>query len=646
MVNEIKSKYPHMLSPIKIGNLYYRNRLCASTLGTIPTHIHISSTDYGGIEIADKAKGGLAMIGMCCHGVKGASNYESNGANVFADKYTLDVLDEQLSIVRAGGALAAFDVGMSSICDGQLYTPSGLPFKDRHAKEFPEELILAQVEEACQKALSAKKFGFDSIILDICADSVVAAFMAPRFNQRTDRWGGSYENRFRLPRLLVDRVREAVGPDFVIELRVSKDLVVEGTYSFDELLRFLGEIRDKINIVNLWWGMDEYWEGNVKGCPTIFEPHCALIEDARRIRTEIPQLKVAVGSGIMTPEECERVIRDGYADLILLGRSLLADPYWVKKVMEGREEDIVPCLRCQNCYHTATQHYHTRCSVNPRLYRENRVPLRLPRTDRPKKVVIVGAGPAGAKAALTAAEAGHHVILLEKTGQIGGLLNYAAKGELKIDLKRYLDYLNVQVRKADIDLRLNTPATRELVRALGPDALIIAAGSSPKELRVKGAEFAVSAVDYLARDFKDMKDDTVIIGGGSAGCEIAIDLARAGKRVTVVEFTDTLAAAANALYKVSLNEHVRRCPTLTVLLNTETVELRKDGVVLRDRASGKASFLPACDIITSVGMKPNTSVIEELLGIVPETYYVGDCKRVATVMEATNEAYYIAASLS
>lgn len=645
MISEISSKYPHMFSPIKIGNLYYRNRLCASTLGTVPTHTHISSTDYGGIEIADKAKGGLAMIGVCCHGTKGASNYEANGADLFADKYALDILDEQLSVVRAGGALAAFDVGMSSICDGQFYTPSGLPFKDRPAREFPEELILSQVEATCQKALSAKQFGFDSIILDICTDSVVAAFMAPRFNRRADRWGGSYENRFRLAKLLVERVRETVGPDYVIELRVSKDLVVEGTYPFEEMLCFLGEIRDKINIVNLWWGMDEYWEGNVKGCPTIFEPHCNIIGAAKTVREQIPELKVAVGGGIMTAQECEYVIREGYADLILLGRSLLADPYWVKKVMEGREEDVVPCLRCQNCYHIATQHKHTRCSVNPRLYRENRVPLRLPRTDRPKKVVIVGAGPAGAKAALTAAEAGHHVILLEKTDKIGGLLNYAANGELKIDLKRYLDYLNVQIRKAPMDLRLNTPATRELVRSLAPDALIIAAGSSPKALRVKGAEFAVSAVDYLARDFKDIKDHTVIIGGGSAGCEIAIDLARAGKTVTLVEFTCQLSAVANELYKVSLHEHVKRCPTLTVLLNTETLEIRPDAVLVRDRTDGHETLLPASDIITSVGMRPNSDVIEDLLGIIPETYYVGDCKRVATVMEATNEAYYIAASL-
>ena len=645
MLNELQTKYPYMFSPIKIGNLYYRNRLCASTLGTIPTHMHISTTDYGGIEIADKAKGGLAMIGMCYHGSRGSSGYEANGANVFENKYALDVLDEQLSVVRSGGALAALAISMASIYQGELYTPSGLPFKDRPAKKITEEIILAQVEEVYQKAASAKKFGFDSIILDINADAPPTAFMAPRFNKRTDKWGGSYENRFRLPKLLVNKIREAVGPDYVIELRVAKDLVIEGTYTFDELMRFLKEIKDKIDIVNLWWGMDEYWEGNVKGCPTIFEPHCNIIGDAKRIKEEIPEVRVAVGGGIMTADECEKVIREGYADLVLLGRSLLADPYWVKKVMEGREDDVVPCLRCQNCYHTATQHYHTRCSVNPRLYRENRVPLRLPKADRAKKVVAVGAGPSGIKAALTAAEAGHQVTLIEKSDTVGGLLNYAANGELKVDLRRYLNYLKTQLDKSNVNVLLHTEATRGLVKSLLPDALIIAAGSRPKELRVRGAEFTVSAVDYLAKNFAEVKDDTIIIGGGSAGCEIAIDIARQGKKVTLIEYTGQLAPSANELYKVSLREHIKKCETLTVLLRTETVEVKTGRVVVRDRETGTGTELLAGDVITCVGMRPNTEVVENLLGIVPETYYVGDCKRVATVMEATNEAYYIAASL-
>ena len=248
MYGEAAGKYPHVFSPLRVKNIIYKNRLCSTTMSTVPTHTHLSSTNYGGIGIYDKALGGVAMIGMMYHGKAGASHYEANGADPFASKYDLDVLRESLSVVKQGGALAAMAVGMGQVYEGVQYSPSGLPFGRPYARPtapVTEEILYKLLDQAVEKARSAARFGFDALILDISNDSIVDAFMAPGFNLRTDNWGGSYENRFRLAQMIVSRVREAIGPDFVLELRVSATLGVPETYPFEEMLQFLKSVEEQ-----------------------------------------------------------------------------------------------------------------------------------------------------------------------------------------------------------------------------------------------------------------------------------------------------------------------------------------------------------------------------------------------------------------
>ena len=344
-------------------------------MSTVPTHTHLSSTNYGGIGIYDKALGGVAMIGMMYHGKAGASHYEANGADPFASKYDLDVLRESLSVVKQGGALAAMAVGMGQVYEGVQYSPSGLPFGRPYARPtapVTEEILYKLLDQAVEKARSAARFGFDALILDISNDSIVDAFMAPGFNLRTDNWGGSYENRFRLAQMIVSRVREAIGPDFVLELRVSATLGVPETYPFEEMLQFLKSVEDQIDIVNLVTGMDEYHDGNVKLCPPIFEPHLLNLERARAIRESCDVL-VNISGAIMDVQEAERVLREGAADLVLLGRSLVADPFWPKKVLEGRYGEIRRCIGCLNCFTFASRKdiepRGVSCTVNPGVLR-------------------------------------------------------------------------------------------------------------------------------------------------------------------------------------------------------------------------------------------------------------------------------------
>lgn len=639
--------YPHVFQPLQIKNLIYSNRLCSTTMSTVPTHIHLSSTNYGGIGIYDKSLGGVAMIGMMYHGTAGSSQYEANGANPF-DKYNLDVLRESLSVVKQGGALAGFAIGIGNVYEQELYSPSGLPFARPYARKtniITENIIYKLLDTVIEKAKRAVQFGFDLLILDMSNDNLAAHFMAPGFNQRLDEWGGSFENRFHLAKLLVENVRAAIGPNFVLELRISATLGVKETYPFEEMLRFLKSVENQIDIVNIVTGMDEYHDGNVKLCPPIFEPHLLNYERAKKIK-ETCDVFVNVSGAIMNIQEAEQVLADGVADLVLLGRSIVADPYMPKKAMEGREEDIVPCIRCNNCYHIATEHFNTCCSVNPRIYRENRVPLHLEVSKDVKQVLVIGAGPAGIKTALTAAEKGHHVTILEQGKEVGGALQVAAKGHLKQDLAAYYQYLQVQLRKSNIEIKLNTKATREIIMQHHPDVLIVAIGAKPIIPKITGinSETVISAADFIKRGLENAPQQISILGAGSIGCEIALELAQLGKRVTLIEKTNRLASNGNELYRTSLLQHLINHPNIQILIEQTCVEIKANECRIQNQ-NCEIRHVFHDELVLSVGYQPDINEIKEFYHIVPETRYVGDCKKVASVTEAITEGYFLGASI-
>lgn len=644
--NHVYKKYAHVFQPLRVKNIIYNNRLCSTTMSTVPTHIHLSSTNYGGIGIYDKARGGVAMIGMMYHGTAGSSLYEANGADPFS-KYNLDVLRESLSVVKQGGALAGFAVGMGNIFEGEIYTPSGLPFARPHTRQtkvMNEKIMNHLIDTVVEKAKKASRFGFDLLILDISNDNIVGHFMAPGFNHRTDQWGGSYENRFRLAHIIVNKIREAIGEDFVLELRVSATLGVEETYSFDEMLKFLKSIENKIDIVNIVTGMDEYHDGNVKLCPPIFEKHMLNYEVAKKIK-ETCKVIVNVSGAIMNLNEAEKMLADNVADLILIGRSIVADPYMPKKILAGKEDDVVPCIRCNNCYHIATEHFNTCCSVNPRIYRENRVPLKLEKTVHPQKIVIIGAGPAGLKTALTAYEKGHHVTIIDENDDIGGALIQATKGELKQDLAAYLHYLRTQVKKSSIKLILRTTATKELIQKEQPDVLIIAIGAKAIVPKIKGIDCdnVLMAADFLDRGFEQASQKTTILGAGSIGCEIALELANMGKEINLIEMSDTLAKNGNELYRVSLLQHILNHPHIHIMTESQCIEVMEKACLVKTK--DKILTIPHNEFIIAVGYRQDIKAVYQYFDIIPETRYVGDCKRVASVTEAVTEGYFLGASL-
>ena len=641
-----KLKYPHLFEPLRINSVMAANRIMTSPMG-VPKATIISTTNYGGVSIYDRSYGGAGVMTINYQALSTASGYPKP-----FEKYARDASREVLTVLTQAGSLSNIQLfffpGQGN--DGYSRMPSdGLDIRGGKARALTKDEIRNAQETLVRNALECKNFGFDMIMLHFAHDSLTSLFLSPVWNQRTDEYGGNLENRCRITIEAARMVREAVGPDYPVMMRISRNLWVKETYSEDDMVYLIKQLEPYIDLVNVSYSMDCYggtidkYEANVHMSTISFEPHMYNLDFCARLKKETSMLVVPIGA-VLTPDEAEKAIADGKCDAVMLGRAMVADPLWPRKALEGRDQDIVPCLRCGHCYHIATEHNNVQCSVNPRFRRENRVPMKLEKTDNPLKVVIIGGGPAGCKAALTASERGHKVILLEKESCLGGQINVSDYDESKQDLKRYRDYLRYQVAKdPNIEVRFNVRADRKYVEELNPDALIIAIGARPITPAYPGVENSTTAYDIYPH-LDEIKGKVIVIGGGTIGCEIALELSERGHQVHQLVRSGQLAKTGNWLYRLALGQHMRASRNLTTELRTTVKEIRKDGVVYENE-QGKEVFLSADTVITAVGMQANKEEAFDFYGITPRTYMIGDCKAVNKVIEATSDGYFIAANL-
>ncbi|MEH7493138.1 FAD-dependent oxidoreductase [Neobacillus niacini] len=625
-------KFPNLFNPIRVKNIMINNRIIATPAG--PYH--------------DKAIGGAGVIvtGSANASRKRASYSKPDDPYIF-DKYHREATRERVIVAHQAGAKASLELihsGQYARVDDYAIGPVSFTRSDGIEVRAMDEAMMEEVaNDWAETARLAKESGFDIVMLHFAHGWLPAEFLSPLFNKRTDEYGGSFENRSKFPKMIVERVREAVGPDFVLDMRISASECVNGSIEFQDVLQFLKLIEDKIDMVNISAGLDIDHEGNVHMAPTIFKEHMPNVDWAAEVKKHV-NIHVSVVGAIMSPQEAESIIAEGKADFIALGRPLIADPFWPKKAKEGRDEDIVPCLRCQYCYHISTDRKNVGCSVNPRYTRPHLVPLETPKAKQQKRVVVIGGGPAGMKAALVAEERGHEVILLEKGDELGGALRYSAYEELKIDLYNYLKYLLVQIGKSKVIVKTGIEATPGLIKELSPDAIIIAIGAIPFTPPIPGVSepHVIQAVDVYEQ-IDELSHDIVIIGGGSTGCELGLELAKKGKQVTIVEGNKTLATNGNSLYRIGLRQVMEKEPTLEWKLNSYCKEIKADEVTYLE--DGEEKSIPASTVILSTGMRTNHNMIESFYGIVPDTFIIGDANKPRNVMDATREAYFIAVNI-
>ena len=619
----IHPRYPLLFSPLKVNKLILKNRIF-----------------YAPVEAYhDRALSGCAvMMRGTCGTLNDPRCRAKPGKWVFAES-EMHRVREELMILKRGGALASMEVmhsGMLAVVPDGDYVmgPSDGIRKDGVIIKGMDSQMMEQVISSfVETVLIAKKIGYDMIMMHFAHGWLASQFLAPSINKRTDEYGGSIENRSRFPKMILRAVRKALGKDYTIDMRISAHENFEGCASAEEIIQFISEVSQEglIDMVNVSYGGFTTDDESYTGSP--FSEDMCYADYAKAIKAAVNIPVVVVGK-IMTPEHAEQILSEGKADAVVIGRASIADPWWAKKAFDSRPEDIVPCILCGKCLDK-------RCSVQLRNYNENFVPLILEKSSTPKKVVVVGGGPAGMRAAITACQKGHETILFEASGELGGLTKTSDYDEHKRALKRYKDHLITQLGKTNAKIVLNTKATPELIAAEKPDELILAMGSVPLVPNIKGIEFARGVVD-MHWHMDEIGKRVVIIGGGLVGSEFAATLALRGHNVTIIE-KEKYIGGENDDTMFKPHDLLVRLPNVVLMPNTDCIEIQKNAVIVD--CQKKREELAADTIIIATGFKSNNDDILPFFNITPHTTMVGDLRRPATIRECEEEGFFAVAEL-
>lgn len=647
----MKNKYPNLAKPIKIGNIVAKHRIFSAPTGLMGYGAggHMTMDNRAYYEY--KASGGCAVVslGECIvHGESGSSH---NLQPALDDITLLPSLSCLVKDIKRHGALANIELSHGGKYGGLVsvggeakegktaYGPSEeFLSTGEHIHEMPKEMIKDLEKYYGKAAIMAKRAGFDMVNVHAAHGWLFSQFLSPAQNHRTDEYGGCLENRARFFLETLDEVRRCLGPGFPIEVRMNGDDFVEGGMHLEDYVALAQLIEPKVDLINVSCGSHEVEELFVRTHPSMFYEHGCNVYLAAEIKKHV-SIPVSCVGGLNDPAQCEEIIASGKADIVEMGRALMADPFLPKKIFSGREDEITPCLRCFECLGQSVVDMGIKCSVNPIIGNEVEHRIQYPTVADPKKVLIAGGGPGGMQAALEAHERGHHVILCEKSDDLGGALIFAKAIDFKQDLYKFSRSLKNRLLKTDVEVRYNTEVTPELVKALAPDVVMIATGAAPIIPGIPGIDgenvYLASAIEAMAPD--EMGQRIAILGGGLVGCELAIHLGRHGKAVTIVEMRSEAAADCNCFHKTAVKLELDKY--VTVMTDTRAERITSDGLYGMD-SDGDQVFIPADMIICAAGMRSVNTLEEALADLDVEVIAIGDAVKPGKVTQAVFDGYY------
>ncbi len=641
--------YPHLSSPITIGRTTFRNRIFSAPMGgtDITNDGCIGPKSKSFYEL--RAKGGAAAVTvsecMVHPATDGSHAYhldESILNSLACATYAADA-------IRRHGAIPSIELSHSGMFAGTYMTDKTRQHEMNQwgpcdtvradgvqVKALTTDMIDEIVASYAHVAGLAKRAGFEMVMIHGGHGWLINQFLSPLFNHRQDQYGGSLENRCRFAVEVLKAVRAEVGPFFPIEFRMSGSEFVEGGYDLDEGVRIAEMIEEYVDIIHVSAGTYQKTFGITH--PSMFEDHGRNVFLAAEIKKHVSKPVATIG-GLNDPAQLEEIIATGQADIVYMGRALLADPFLPRKVVEGRPEEIVKSLRCFTCMAERAATSTRRCTVNPLIGREDEGDEIVPASVK-KKVVVAGGGPGGLFAAYTAARRGHQVILMEKESEVGGILKSEQALPFKHEMYELAGTYALLAKKAGVEIRLNTEATPKSVEAEKPDALIIASGSRPLVPPIPGLKGDnVVVVNNYYKEKDKVGDDVVVFGGGLAGCECAVHLGMEGKNVHIVEMRDVLAPDANVRHRPLLMKEIDKYATVHTKM--KGLEVTAEGI-LCENGAGEKELVPGKTVICALGQRATSDVVEALQDCAPYVRVIGDAARVSTITNAVYWGYHAA----
>ena len=663
------SKYPHLLTPITLGKTLFKHRIFASPQDNPQLDADHFLTRDAMAFYERKAMGGFASVcvgDVMVDSLAGHSHpFQLRGDDVRAKAS----LFRTANAITRHGAVAAAELNHAGV-NGNMWEKEGFVygFSDGlradgvEIRAFDDAWVERLIGCFADTAAFMRQVGFGMITIHAGHGWCLSQFLSPRENTRSDKWGGSLENRLRFPLAVVEAVRRRVGNAMPIEVRLSGDEWVPGGYGIEECIEFARALDGKVDLLHISAGHHEIDAASMRTHPTMFLEDGCNVMYAAEVKKHVKTPVATVGA-LTDPAMMEEIIASGQADIVMLGRQSLADPDLPKKVMTSREDDINKCMRCFTCFSNSTLGGIFYCASNPEIGNELDCMHDTPPRET-KEVLVAGGGIGGMQAALTLAARGHKVTLCEKGSELGGVLRCERNIPFKKKLEDYLDLQARRVGRADIRLLLNTEVTPALIAREKPQVLIAALGSRPVKPPVKNIDSAnVLGAEEVYLQPEKAGERCVILGGGLVGLELGVFLADSmGRQVTVVEMLpSTLAsekdggtsgrmddvgmAAGEALVQgVALSEKLKTLPNMSILCSTRALEVTPEG--LKVAGPGGEALLPADTVIYAAGQRP----LREEAGVLAaaaaeigaEFYQLGDCVTPKNILAATQTAYHIA----
>ena len=641
-------RYPHLFSPIKVGPLTLKNRIEAAP-------VNISNLPMSGYPTAEniaifegKAKGGAAIVhmGECRIDLKTGISHKLCIA--LDDPEVLPYLHAATDAIKKHKAFAAVELihpgtrANPEYYDGPIWGPSAGPgHLGKDYSELDQATIDYIVERFGDAAEMAKLGGVDLVMIHAGHGWLLHQFLSPLNNRRTDKYGGSLENRARITMEVIANIRKKCGKDFPIEVRMSGTEIVEGGLTLQDQIEFAKLLDGKVDLIHVTSGTFHVPSTNQHMIPNGFLPQGCNVYLAEAIKKEMKHTPVVTVGALGDPELMESIIAEGRADIVALARPLLADPELPNKLKAGKADQVSPCLRCMACISESFVPYVRycsrirRCPSNPTAYKE--IPAsQVKKAEQPKKVLVIGGGPSGMEAAAELAERGHHVILCERENELGGAMRHAKYVPFKQKVDQLMHVMIRRLERSGAEIRLRTAATPTLVESLHPDVIVAALGAKAKKPEVAGAERAIIAEDALQR-IDSLGQNVAIVGGGLVGCELALQLGMTGRTVHLLSRKKEVCRDAAYLYREGLLMELKKVP-VKIYNEAECTAITSEGVTVRN-ADAREYTLLADTVIWAGGYLPMEDEAEQFRTLAYDFWKIGDCAQVRKIYNARREGY-------